>query len=131
MNLNRLLVFSPALAFSLCSVAQPDTAQVRVKEISPQELSTLLGQVYVVDVNEPENFAEAHVPGAKLMAYDAIKAEDLPANKLTMLVFYCWSPECPAAGKAAETAAKLGHTDVRWMKEGITGWQDAGLPTEP
>jgi len=111
--------------------AQIGTLIPGVKEVTPLELSTLLGHVRVIDVNEADNFAYAHVPGAKLLAYDAIKPEDLPADKTTPLVFYCWSPECPAAGMAAKTAVSLGHTDVACMPAGITGWQDAGLPTEP
>lgn len=95
------------------------------------ELSKLLGQVHVIDVNEEDNYSFAHVPGARLMAYDHITAELLPADRSDTLVFYCWSPECPAAGMAAATAAGLGYGHVYHMKAGITGWQDAGLPTEP
>ncbi|HMZ49973.1 MAG TPA: rhodanese-like domain-containing protein, partial [Flavobacteriales bacterium] len=105
--------------------------QAGVKDITPQELSAQIAHAVVIDVNEADNYTFAHIPGAKLLAYDAIKPEDLPADKSIPLVFYCWSPECPAAGMAAESAVKLGYTDVRCMHAGITGWQDAGLPTEP
>lgn len=111
--------------------AQQGNPSTAVKDITPQELSTRLGQVRVIDVNEDFTYAEAHVPGAELLAYDAITSEALPADKATTLVFYCWSPECPAAGMAAETAVGLGFTDVYNMRAGITGWQDAKLPTEP
>lgn len=103
----------------------------KVKDISPQALSALLPHAQVIDVNEADNYAFAHVPGAKLLAYDAITPEALPSDKSQILVFYCWSPECPAAGMAAEAAVKLGYTNVHCMHAGITGWQDAGLPTEP
>ncbi len=102
-----------------------------VKGITSQELAARLGHVQVIDVNEADNFEFAHVPGAVLMAYDAITPEALPADKATVLVFYCWSPECPAAQLAAASAAALGFTEVFCMVVGITGWQDAGLPTEP
>ena len=113
------------------SWAQSGTGAGVVKDITPQELSARLGHVQVIDVNEADNYAFAHVPGATLMAYDALTTEALPADKSDTLVFYCWSPECPAAGMAAESAMQLGYTDVRCMHAGITGWQDAGLPTEP
>lgn len=113
------------------SWAQSGTGAGVVKDITPQELSARLGHVQVIDVNEADNYAFAHVPGAQLLAYDAITPEVLPADRSKELVFYCWSPECPAAGMAAESAAKLGFTDVSCMRAGITGWQDAGLPTEP
>lgn len=127
--MRTLVFFIPLLlACNLCH-AQSGTAQV--KDITPQELSARLGMVHVIDVNEDYTFDEAHVPGAVLLVYDAITAEVLPPDKSTALVFYCWSTECPAAGTAAEAAVKLGYTDVACMKAGITGWQDAGLPTEP
>lgn len=115
------------------SYAQSVSGVGPVKDITPQELSAELqqGQVAVIDVNEADNYEFAHVPGAILLAYDAITVEVLPADRSSKLVFYCWSPECPAAGMAAESAVKLGYTDVRCMHAGITGWQDAGLPTEP
>lgn len=115
----------------LCSCAQSGTGTPAVKAITPQELAAELGHVHVIDVNEADNFAFAHVPGAQLLPYDGITAAVLPADKSEALVFYCWSPECPAACMAAQTAASLGYSDVACMKAGITGWQDAGLPTEP
>jgi rhodanese-related sulfurtransferase len=123
-----ILVF---LVFLLAHLSGAQSGPVAVKDITPQDLSVLLHKVHVIDVNEADNYAFAHVPGATLMAYDAITTEALPADKSDTLVFYCWSPECPAAGMAAESAVKLGYTDVRCMHAGITGWQDAGLPTEP
>lgn len=118
------------LAFGLCR-AQPANVPGGIKDITPQELAKELPHVHVIDVNEPDSYAEAHVPGAVLLVYDAIKATDLPADKSSALVFYCWSMECPAAETAAQSAVKLGYTEVACMKAGITGWQDAGLPTEP
>ena len=118
-----------ASSIALASIGQAGTEAV--KDITPQELSVLLPHVRVIDVNEPDNYAFAHVPGAKLLAYDAITNEVLPADRSDTLVFYCWSPECPAAGMAAASAMKLGFTDVYCMRAGITGWQDAKLPTEP
>lgn len=114
-------------------LAQSEAGDGQVKDISPKELSAMLsnGHLRVIDVNDEDNYTDAHVPGAKRVEYDAITTEALPADKSTTLVFYCWSAECPAAGMAAQTASALGFTDVHCMRAGITGWQDAGLPTEP
>ena len=125
-----LILFTLILLVAPCA-AQSGPDAVPVKVITPQELFAGLPRMHVIDVNEADNYAFAHVPGARLIAYDAITPEVLPADKSGALVFYCWSPECPAAGMAAESAVKLGYTDVRCMHAGITGWQDAGLPTEP
>lgn len=109
--------------------AGPAAAQ----EISPVELAALLKETkpVILDCNEEENFVWAHVPGATLVAYDQITPAVLPSDKDATVVFYCYSPECPAAGMAAQSAVKLGHTHVLLMTAGIVGWQDAGLPTEP
>lgn len=127
-----LLTGSLFLATALCS-AQVGDATAAVHEISPTELAAYVktGTAHVYDCNEVDMHAEAHVPGATLVVYDALTVEQLPADKGAMLVFYCYSPECPAGGMAARTAVGLGYTNVHSMSAGIVGWQDAGLPTEP
>jgi len=109
----------------------PTTSEV--KDVAAAQLAQMLAtsKVFIYDCNEPDMYAEAHVPGAVLTVYDEVTADKLPADHNATLVFYCYSPECPAGGKAARTAIKLGFTDVYCMVAGITGWQDAGLHTEP
>lgn len=101
--------------------------------ITPERLSAMLdtGNVFVFDCNEPEIYAEAHVPGAVLIVYDEVNGTNLPKDHGATLVFYCYSPECPAGTNASKTALQLGFTHVYSMLAGITGWQDAKLRTEP
>ncbi len=134
--MNNAVPFRELLRISMMLIAGHCNAQAGVvgqgvKDIEPQELYARLSHVQVIDVNEADNYAFAHVPGAKLMAYDAITADALPVDRSAVLVFYCWSLECPAAEMAAQSAARLGFVDVYCMRAGITGWQDAGLTTEP
>ena len=104
-----------------------------VKELQPTQLFAMLGTggVFVYDCNEPDMHAEAHVPGARPIVYDEVTVNKLPADPTAAIVFYCYSPECPAAATAARSAVKLGFHNVYCMTAGITGWQDAGLKTEP
>ncbi|MEZ4740513.1 MAG: rhodanese-like domain-containing protein [Flavobacteriales bacterium] len=88
-------------------------------------------EVFIYDCNEADTYAWSHVPGAVLTVYDALSKEQLPADPKAILVFYCYSPECPAGASAAKTAASLGYVNVYNMPAGIVGWEDAGLPTEP
>ena len=101
--------------------------------IPPQLLAAQLERpgVHVYDCNEADLYAEMHVPGAVLIVYDQITADQLPADLSAMLVFYCYSPECPASHTAAQAAQALGYTNVHYMLAGIIGWQDAGMGTEP
>ena len=133
----------PAILASLAAQGQPTlpvasgadqgSAGDAVKELAPAQLAAMLKSptVFVYDCNEQDMYVEAHVPGAKLAVYDRITSSMLPPDHNATLVFYCYSPECPAGTTAAHSAVALGFTDVYCMLAGITGWQDAGLPTEP
>ncbi|MEO8588604.1 MAG: rhodanese-like domain-containing protein [Flavobacteriales bacterium] len=135
--MRRTLLACTLSLVALTCCGQPDAGVVAhagsVKELDPAQLSAMLKSpgVFVYDCNEEDMHAEAHVPGAKLMVYDEVTADKLPADRNATLVFYCYSPECPAAASAARAAVALGFTTVYCMAAGITGWQDAGLPTEP
>lgn len=106
---------------------------VAVQDMTPEQLTAKLDgpEVHIYDCNEADLFAEMHVPGARLIVYDAITIDQLPADHNDTLVFYCYSPECPASHTAASTARSLGYEHVYYMLAGIIGWQDAGLRTEP
>ena len=108
-------------------------AHVEVKDIRPAALSKALGtpNLFNFDRNEEDMYAEAHVPGARLIVYDEVTADKLPADHDATLVFYCYSDQCPASHTAAEKAVELGYGKVYFKLAGITGWQDAGLRTEP
>ncbi len=132
--MNRAIFALVSLGIALATSAQdapvvPDP----VREIEPAELVLKLGEprLYVFDCNEADMFQEAHVPGALLTIYDQVSTSILPDDKDADLVFYCYSPECPAGAIAAKTAVSLGYTHVFCMSAGITGWMDAQLRTEP
>jgi hypothetical protein len=46
-------------------------------------------KVAVFDNNQHDRFVKSHIAGAKWVAFNDIKASDLPADKDTELVFYC------------------------------------------
>ena len=100
--------------------------------ISPQSLQQLLqsGPVTVIDVNSPQSWLAAHVPGAISLDPLGYDVADLPADKNSILVFYCSNFMCRKAPNAARRAKSMGYRDVRVMSAGITGWLNASLPTE-
>ena len=87
-------------------------------------------QVYVFDANSDERFAQGHIPGAKHLRADAVKAEVLPPNQNAMVVFYCGGPKCMAAPDAARATIALRYTNVFVMTDGIKGWEALGYPVE-
>lgn len=102
-----------------------------LKTVSPSELRRLLEekQAAAFDVNSPQSFAQAHVPGALHLDPVEFKESELPRDKAATLVFYCSNPLCRKAPNAARRAKKLGYEDVRVMSAGINGWLSARLPT--
>ena len=111
------------------SEAQPSFAQITVDEVA-SAITAADGRVAVFDANSRETFDEHHVPGATWVDYDAVTAEQLPADRSTQLVFYCANEQCSASHVAAETASGLGYTNVAVMGAGIQGWIAAGKPVE-
>jgi len=103
-----------------------------LKTISPRELQQELaqGQTSVIDVNSPQSWATARVPGAVNLDPVAYRPSDLPSDKGALIVFYCSNTWCRKAPNAARRAESLGYENVRVMSAGIKGWLDADLPTE-
>jgi rhodanese-related sulfurtransferase len=100
--------------------------------ISPRDLHRLLqeGKATAFDVNSPQSWATARVPGAVNLDPAAYAAADLPPDKAALVVFYCSNPWCRKAPNAARRATGLGYTDVKVMSAGMQGWVGAKLPVE-
>ena len=82
----------------------------------------------LVDVREPNEFAERRIPGALPMPLSRL-AEDyqqLPTDR--PIITQC------ASGKrslvAAEFLSRHGYAEVSNLEGGIIAWQAAGLPTD-
>jgi rhodanese-related sulfurtransferase len=88
-------------------------------------------KVVVIDVNGPGSYKKGHIPGA--LSFSEVKKElasKLPAEKDTLIVAYCGGPKCNAYSAAAKAAKELGYTNVKHLSAGISGWKQAGQPTE-
>jgi rhodanese-related sulfurtransferase len=103
-----------------------------LKSVAPDELLPLVRAraVTVIDVNSPERWRTAHVPGALNLDPHAYAREALPADPDAALVFYCSNPMCRKAPQAARRARSMGFANVRVLSAGSTGWVDGGLPVE-
>lgn len=103
-----------------------------LRVVSPAELRGMIerGEADVFDVNAPQRWREARVPGARNLDPTHFDAAALPGDKMKSIVFYCSGPLCRKAPNAAVRAKKFGHTDVRVLSAGISGWQAAGFATD-
>ena len=103
-----------------------------LKTVSPAELDRLIrnGGVTPIDVNSPQSWAKARVPGARHLDPVGYGESDLPSDKDSMLVFYCSNFLCTKAPKAARRAEGMGYRNVHVLSAGISGWLEAQLVTE-
>ena len=85
-TLAAILLAAGALGTVACAAEKEDFGKLTVDEVQKK-----LGEksFYVFDNNPLDDFKEGHVPGAKWVKYNAVKAEDLPKDKEATLVFYC------------------------------------------
>jgi len=84
----------------------------------------------VIDVCEPEEFAQGHVAGAKNVPLAQLEAQ-LPKwvkNKTTPVVLLCQAGS--RAARAASQAQKLGYTQAQPLAGGLKAWREASLPID-
>lgn len=85
------------------------------------------GEVTVLDVRPPDEYAAGHIPGAISMPVGEIerRVAELPADG--EIVAYCRGPYCIYAVHAVEALQGLGFR-ARRLEDGIPDWTSRGLP---
>jgi rhodanese-related sulfurtransferase len=99
-------------------------------DIDSQTLAQRLksGDVVLIDVREPQEFAAERIPGAVLMplsTFDPKAAAARGGGKTVVIT-------CLAGGRAARAAGAMvaaGAAEPLLHRESLTGWKAAGLPT--
>lgn len=100
--------------------------QTEVPEIDIGELARLRPQgITIVDVREPHEYAEAHVPGARLIPLGTVpdRVDEVPAHGQVYVI-------CAKGGRsyrAAEFYRASGIAAVN-VAGGTSAWVDAGEP---
>ena len=133
--------FLTVLFFAFVASISFANASESVKEISVTEISVTEVQqftnvksanVAILDANNKDARADAGVvPGAILLtSYNQYALSELPADKNTTLVFYCYNSYCQASHAAAQRAVNAGYKDARVMKAGIVGWNALNAKTK-
>jgi len=107
-------------------------AETAIPELDPRTTRERFvdGEVALVDVREPAEWSDGHLPGAVLVPRgslpDAIR--DVVPDSSRSVVLYCGSGRRSLL--AAETMRELGYADVASMAGGIVEWKALGLPVE-
>ncbi len=123
-----------ALALAGCGTARTAEAEgiaaiAAIETVDAAALSALVarGEVVLVDVRTPEEFAAGRIAGAVNLPLDGFDPATLPRQAGKETVLYCRSDR--RSGLAArQVVAALGQP-VRHLGGGILAWQAAGLPT--
>jgi rhodanese-related sulfurtransferase len=84
----------------------------------------------VVDVSETEEFAAAHVGGAKNVPVGQLEQRlpEVVKNKTVPLIIVC--PNGIRAKRALAVAKKLGYDKAQVLAGGLKAWKEANLPVE-
>jgi rhodanese-related sulfurtransferase len=97
-----------------------------IQPVTPQQAQELIsrGDVEVIDVRDPGEWVGGHLPGARLVPLDQLRASPKAALSRDGVLFVC------AAGVRSQTAARIaashGLTVVYNLSSGTRGWVKAG-----
>jgi len=111
--------------------AGPDyEKKIETTRLSPKELQVLLeGKkpgITLIDVRDPQEFAEGHIPGAINIPAQNFAALSAGLEKEKKVVVYCNS-----GGRSYNAYRKLQKMDFKNISQVIfADWQDAGFPEE-
>jgi rhodanese-related sulfurtransferase len=142
----RAFALTALLAAGTVFAAAPETpgSAKGVEVITVEQAQALVGKAAFFDMRSAINYGKGHLKGAVALPYDQ-KSEmaegfdasrdkfnmaKLPADKSAPIVFYSDGPTGWKSYKAAVLAARAGYSNVKWMRDGTSGWKSKGLPFE-
>lgn len=109
--------------------AGPDyEKRIETTKITPKELKILMetksGTFTLVDVRDPQEFAEGHISGAINIPSDKFAVGSAVLDKGKLVVVYCKS-----GGRSYTVYRKLQKLDYSKIVQAILAdWEEAGLP---
>ena len=101
----------------------------------------------MIDARAPSAYAGDHIPTAESCQVNKEKSIEAAMidksvkwlgkctpiqglDKNHKIVVYCNSASCWQSPKAALGLAKMGFTNVKWLRVGINAWKKSGFPIE-
>lgn len=115
-------------------VPNPYHALVDIEFVKPLVFEALVNanpqKAMIIDARPKQSrYDKGHIPTAVSLPdaqFDKLAAEVLPADKSTLLVFYCGGTKCPLSHQSAWKAEALGYTNVKVYAAGDPEWQEKG-----
>jgi rhodanese-related sulfurtransferase len=105
-------------------------SEANITDASPVEVESWLsrGEILLIDVREPEEFAAVRILGALLYPLSTFDANVLPRDGRRLVL------QCGSGIRSRNAAQKLllaGHPRVTHLAGGITAWRAAGFKVIP
>lgn len=112
----------------IVSGGNSNTASSLPSEVSVSEaLAKRDSGAFILDVRQPEEWNEAHIPDATLIPLDQLPDRINELSKDQEIVVVCRSGNRSAQGR--DILLEAGFTDVTSMAGGLNEWKTAGYPT--
>lgn len=128
------------LLLSACGGSESSASVLEVEEYSALELGDDVDvetvasvmdreDVFLLDVREPWEYEEAHIPGVTLIPVGDVPAnlDQIPTDKQVIVT-------CRTGNRSSQVAQYLrsnGFDNISNMTGGIVDWQAEGFPVEP
>jgi rhodanese-related sulfurtransferase len=131
---NQLFLWGAVILIVLVAVVwivngnNSNTSSSLPSEISVSEaLAKRESGAFILDVRQPEEWNEAHIPDSTLIPLDQLanRINELPKDQEIVVV--CRSGNRSAQGR--DILLEAGFTDVTSMAGGLNQWKIAGYPT--
>jgi len=118
--------------FSLFSLFVTTSMAADIPVISTAELKKKLDAketLVLADALSSIEFKEKSIPGSVNIPSSKVKGNpNLPADKKTLLIFYCLGPKCGKSWMGAKAAIKLGYNNVMVYDDGLPDWIQKRYP---
>lgn len=90
-----------------------------IKKLLDEKASFML-----IDARPKRMFDKGAIPGAVHISDSEFDkhVDKLPADKTTLLIYYCGGLECVLSNKSADKARQLGYSNVKTFVEGYPEW---------
>lgn len=111
----------PAFMGPALAQAQPSKPVPLVEPATVKGLIAAGGKITLVDVREPSEFAEDHLPGATLIPLGSLAERYTSLPKTGKLIVYCRSGRRSA--QAVRFLEEHGYSNAVSMNGGILAWQ--------
>lgn len=128
--MNKL--FFPSLVF-VFSVTLLTAEEPKVEDVSVEKAAKLIAEeadLVVVDIRTQEEYADGHIKEAVLIDFFGDNFTDLlkVLDKNKPVLVHCASGG--RSGQALSQFRELGFLQVYHLKDGFSGWKEAGQPVE-